>query len=356
MQVTGVIMLQFSPAFSARRLVVLLALASLYGCATPDALKAEIDPLRGQVGQIEEAVKTAQSTADQARTMALENQDQSRLLAQRLDALEARLAEWHADQTTHLRAAELAAASAREQAATQGAALDQKIAQISALQAGQASQTGVLADQVEALRERLTQSELKQDEQATLTSEQAQQLTRSESAMGSAKLHSDAQDAALASRVAQAEQRVEQLAKALREGLQASRQDYFRLYGKLASTTLLTEDRTLYPINSPELGGVDRAKLDRLAEEVRQIKEDYHLDIQGHTDNIGTDDMNHALGKARAEVVKRYLHEQGGVPYSRMSVVSYGATHPLDTSTRSNRRIAINLLVLENEAGSPDLP
>jgi len=49
--------------------------------------------------------------------------------------------------------------------------------------------------------------------------------------------------------------------------------------------------------------------------------------IEGHTDEVGTDEYNMALGERRAQMVMQYL-EGYGVPASRLAIVSYGEEQP----------------------------
>jgi outer membrane protein OmpA-like peptidoglycan-associated protein len=155
-------------------------------------------------------------------------------------------------------------------------------------------------------------------------------------------------DAAMPERLARLETRLDDLNRLTRSVIEMAAQNEIRSNGKVAFSTLLTEDKTLYPLNLQALGPKDRAALDDLVKRLKAMGKDYHLEIQGHTDNIGVDDYNYLLGKARAEVVKRYLHDQGGIPLSWMSVISYGATQPLDPRANNNRRILIQTLVLDS--------
>lgn len=52
------------------------------------------------------------------------------------------------------------------------------------------------------------------------------------------------------------------------------------------------------------------------------------VEIEGHSDERGTDEYNLALGAKRAESVKRYLIDLGVLP-GRLSTVSYGEELPL---------------------------
>ncbi len=66
--------------------------------------------------------------------------------------------------------------------------------------------------------------------------------------------------------------------------------------------------------------------------------------IEGHTDNVGTEEHNLKLSKQRAESVVTYLVDTTHVDRSRLSAVGYGWTRPIaDNATeegkRENRRI-----------------
>jgi outer membrane protein OmpA-like peptidoglycan-associated protein len=152
---------------------------------------------------------------------------------------------------------------------------------------------------------------------------------------------------ALDSRMNQAEQRLNSLTGQVQEALAASAKEVFLANGREAFAVTLTEDKVLYPQNDPTLDYRDAAKLDELAAKLDKLGQEYHLDIQGHTTNNSTEDNNYNLGKARAEVVKRYLHDKRGISYSRMSTISYGANKPLDPAGGNNRRIFIRVLVLK---------
>lgn len=51
------------------------------------------------------------------------------------------------------------------------------------------------------------------------------------------------------------------------------------------------------------------------------------LQIAGHCDNRGTDEYNLALGRRRAEQVKRFLTDRG-IDASRIETISFGAERP----------------------------
>ena len=66
--------------------------------------------------------------------------------------------------------------------------------------------------------------------------------------------------------------------------------------------------------------------------------------IEGHTDNVGTEEHNLTLSKERAQSVVTFLVEKDHVDRSRLSAVGYGWTRPIadnatDEGKRQNRRI-----------------
>lgn len=73
------------------------------------------------------------------------------------------------------------------------------------------------------------------------------------------------------------------------------------------------------------------------------MQKDLDVEIQGYTDNIGSESYNTRLSQKRAEVVKNYLISKG-VDSSRLSAVGYGESNPVTENVTAwgraaNRRI-----------------
>jgi len=71
------------------------------------------------------------------------------------------------------------------------------------------------------------------------------------------------------------------------------------------------------------------------------------VDLEGHTDNIGTDAYNLGLSERRANSVKVYLSGHG-VNVSRMNPVGYGESRPIDNNDtddgrENNRRVELKV-------------
>jgi outer membrane protein OmpA-like peptidoglycan-associated protein len=69
------------------------------------------------------------------------------------------------------------------------------------------------------------------------------------------------------------------------------------------------------------------------------------LEVEGHTDNVGSDELNQKLSEQRAESVKAYLTSQG-VPEGSIASRGFGKQNPVasndDAEGRSkNRRVEI---------------
>lgn len=84
------------------------------------------------------------------------------------------------------------------------------------------------------------------------------------------------------------------------------------------------------------------------AVQVLLMNPDMRVEIQGHTDNIGSEDYNMKLGEKRAQAVKDYLVARG-ISADRLSTRSFGENQPIaDNKTASgremNRRVEFKVL------------
>ncbi len=75
-----------------------------------------------------------------------------------------------------------------------------------------------------------------------------------------------------------------------------------------------------------------------------------YIEVQGHTDNVGSEKYNQELGQSRAEAVRRYLNQKDGFPLHRMNVISYGKAAPVASNKNrqgraQNRRVVLVVLV-----------
>lgn len=85
--------------------------------------------------------------------------------------------------------------------------------------------------------------------------------------------------------------------------------------------------------------------LDRVAELL--VSKNFSLKLAGHTDNVGSNEANLKLSKARAESVKAYLVDKGANA-SRIEATGYGESQPIATNKtaagrQQNRRVEFTL-------------
>jgi len=95
--------------------------------------------------------------------------------------------------------------------------------------------------------------------------------------------------------------------------------------------------------------------LDEVAALVAANPELGRIEVGGHTDSRGSEDLNRRLSYARAEAVKGYLIGRG-VPAERIEARGYGESEPVESNRvesgrDANRRVTFRLLDLELEAG-----
>lgn len=74
-------------------------------------------------------------------------------------------------------------------------------------------------------------------------------------------------------------------------------------------------------------------------------KQSAHIDVSGHTDNVGDPKVNKALSKKRALAVRAYLVSKG-IEEKRVDAIGYGDERPIvendsDTNRQKNRRIEV---------------
>ena len=116
--------------------------------------------------------------------------------------------------------------------------------------------------------------------------------------------------------------------------------------GKFLYEVTVTDNGVMFGFDKHQLSDEAKASLDAFAEVVKAVEGHAYIEVQGHTDNIGSEKYNLKLGYQRAEQVMRYLNMEQGIPLFRMNVISYGEYKPMaDNSTKdgrsSNRRVTL---------------
>jgi outer membrane protein OmpA-like peptidoglycan-associated protein len=119
--------------------------------------------------------------------------------------------------------------------------------------------------------------------------------------------------------------------------------------GKILWTTTLTDDQTKFSFDQSKLPDEAGTILDDLASKLKGLDKTVYLEIEGHTDSVGSEEYNRMLGEKRAEAVRSYLNEKAGIPLHAMNVISYGEASPVSdngsrTGRAQNRRVVIRVL------------
>lgn len=104
------------------------------------------------------------------------------------------------------------------------------------------------------------------------------------------------------------------------------------------------ESGILFPTNSSSLNATSQTSLSQFASSLKN-NPDTNIEINGFTDNTGTDAINNPLSESRAKSVYNYLM-QSGVPANRMVAKGFGSANPIaDNSSvagrAQNRRVEV---------------
>jgi len=118
---------------------------------------------------------------------------------------------------------------------------------------------------------------------------------------------------------------------------------------KLIFTVTLSEDQGNFKFAKTDLPDPAKARLDEVISQLKANPANVFIEVEGHTDNVGSKTGNYELGLERAEAVKKYLYEQHQIPLHKISVISYGEEKPVSPNNNrqgraQNRRVVIKVL------------
>ncbi|MFP5285222.1 MAG: OmpA family protein [Thermoanaerobaculia bacterium] len=145
------------------------------------------------------------------------------------------------------------------------------------------------------------------------------------------------------------ERQIGETSKTAQEALQRAMEAGKLAEGKLLYETVLTDDKVKFGFDTSDLSPEAESALDEFASQLKNQNAGVYIEIQGHTDSVGSEKYNEELGLLRAEAVRRYLSQKHQFPLHRMNVISYGeSAAQSDNSTREgrsqNRRVALVVL------------
>jgi peptidoglycan-associated lipoprotein len=118
---------------------------------------------------------------------------------------------------------------------------------------------------------------------------------------------------------------------------------------KLIYEVVLNEDEGNFKFGKTSLPDEAKQKIDEMVSQLKADPKNVFIEIEGHTDNVGSKEYNQQLGLERAEAVKKYLYEAHQVPLHKINVISYGEDKPVAPNTTKdgraqNRRVVIKVL------------
>ncbi len=118
---------------------------------------------------------------------------------------------------------------------------------------------------------------------------------------------------------------------------------------RLVYEVVLSEDSGNFKFGKTELPDEAKQKIDEMVAQLKQDPKNVFIEIEGHTDNVGSKAVNEKVGLERAQAVERYLYEQYQIPLHKMNVISYGEDKPIapnktKAGRAQNRRVVIKVL------------
>jgi peptidoglycan-associated lipoprotein len=118
---------------------------------------------------------------------------------------------------------------------------------------------------------------------------------------------------------------------------------------RLVYEVVLSEDQGNFKFGKTDLPDSAKQRIDQMITDLKADPKGVFIELEGHTDNVGSKEYNMQLGQERAESVKRYLYEAHQVPLHKINVISYGEDKPVSPNNKrdgraQNRRVVIKVL------------
>jgi outer membrane protein OmpA-like peptidoglycan-associated protein len=281
---------------------------------------------RRRGNEVMQPARQAAQTAEDARLIALQRQEeafqaeQRRLAAEREAEADARA---RAEEERR-RLAELEKATA--EAARADAERDRALADAARV-AAESERLTADAARAAAERERLEAERVRAEAEVARAAADAARA----SAEAQAQLARDA--------VAQAERERAELREQLRQQLNVILETRETARGLIVNLS-----DVLFDVDQANLKPGAREKLARIAG-ILSAHPGLQIEIEGHTDSTGSDDYNQRLSERRAESVRSYLRDQG-IGQAIVAAVGHGESRPVATNgtaagRQQNRRVEL---------------
>ena len=293
--------------------------------------EAEAERERGRRGrEVQQPARQAVQTAEDARLIALQRQEEAfraeqRRLAEQREA-EA-LARAQAEEARRRAAEEEQLRAERERQAADAARAAQQAAADAARLAAERERIEADRARAELERERIAAERVRAEADAARAA--------AEAARAAAQAEAN-QARALAE---QAERERAELREQLRQQLNLILETRETARGLIVNLS-----DVLFDVDRANLKPGARERLARIAG-ILSAHPGLQIEIEGHTDSTGSDDYNQRLSERRAESVQAYLTEQG-IGQAIVSTVGFGENRPVATNgttagRQQNRRVEI---------------
>ncbi|MER2999023.1 OmpA family protein [Pontibacter populi] len=112
------------------------------------------------------------------------------------------------------------------------------------------------------------------------------------------------------------------------------------------------DDRLLFDTDKAQIRAEGEEKLQQIVNEIKELPQNGQIRIFGHADARAGNEYNKELSAERANAVKDWLQNKGGIAANRLSIEAMGETAPRATNETArgrqlNRRVAIVVVTRE---------
>jgi len=110
----------------------------------------------------------------------------------------------------------------------------------------------------------------------------------------------------------------------------------------------LTANEANFAFNHAELPEGARVRIDSMVHQLIDDPKTVYIEIEGHTDDRGSNAVNMKVGLARAKAVQKYLYDVHQIPLHKMNIITFGEERPVapnksESGRSQNRRVVIRI-------------
>ena len=152
----------------------------------------------------------------------------------------------------------------------------------------------------------------------------------------------------VSTRVTDHDQKIATLDQTSRDALQRATAAGKLAEGKFLYSEVLTDDSMKFGVSKAALSPEAQARLDAFVDKLKTDNRNVYVEVQGHTDATGEDQLNDQLSVQRAERVRKALADSGVDP-NRLVARGVGKTVPIapndtEVGRARNRRVEFHVL------------